>query len=81
MTLRNEPGKIIPDFENGRFKVLFSPDGKLQYSVEGYSCNLPAEFQSDLNVYFDADVFELKDSTITGDKNYFSLFIKEIDYR
>lgn len=79
MTLKNEKGRVMRDSLKKTYYIHFNTEGGLAYTMKGYACNLPLEFQDEVNVIFDADVFEYKlDSAIT--KDYFSMNIRSIDY-
>lgn len=76
MTLKNEPGIILPD-SSGKFYLHFSPDGSLKSSARAYPCNLALDFQTKLNVYFDGDFYKYdKDSTAD-----LMVYIRDMDYR
>lgn len=77
MTLKNEPGRVIPDTRTGKYYIHFSPDGRLNYNTRAYPCNLPGDFRAELNVFFDGDFFEPGTDT-TAD---FIVYIRDIDYR
>ncbi len=76
MTLKNEPGRILPD-SSGKFYIHFSPDGSLHYNTRAYPCNLARDFQADLNVFFDGDFYENKKDSTAG----YVVYIRDMDYR
>lgn len=77
MTLKNEPGRVIPDKRTGKHYLHFSPDGSLNYNTRAYPCNLPRDFQTEINVFFNGDFYEYEaDSTAD-----FIVYIRDIDYR
>lgn len=76
MTLKNEPGIILPD-SSGKFYIHFSPDGSLKSSARAYPCNLAPDFQTKLNVYFDGDFYEYSKDPSTN----LIVYIRDMDYR
>lgn len=76
MTLKNEPGRVQPD-KTGKYYLHFSPDGGLNYNTRAYPCNLPQDFQIEINVFFDGD-FYAPEADSTAD---FVVYIRDIDYR
>lgn len=77
MTLKNEPGRILPDSSSGKYYLHFSPDGRMIYNVRAYPCNLSRDFQTDVNVFFDGDFYEQGTDT-TAD---FIVYIRDMEYR
>lgn len=79
MSIKNQKAAIKYNTDYKKFVLHFSLDGSLESNLIGVPCKLDSSYQGNVDVYINADLFKLSDST--KNDSVYAVTIRKIEFQ